>query len=496
MKTFIFHVGTPTPIFETELELIRKSEKSGDIVRVLQCTGNLSNCHWNLKHIHAYCARCRSRFKNGWDLLNCGENVDLKTFPKNSLKAVAPPNDFESVDAIKHYRYDDEKIGFGVASSLISICRDHRFDTVKYRKDVSRVIKTALQVYETLKQEFKEFKPDRVYIFNGRICTHWPAILLCKQMGIDFFVYEVATRRNHYTLRHNSTVHDAQAASKEFEMTWANGGADREKISRTWFELKREGTTKGNMKSFTQKQVKGILPTGFNSDNKNIAIFNKTIDEYAAISGWENPLYSPDETAGIGRIVEALQSDDRYMFYLRVHPHMIEVPRTTSQLRDIQELSSRFDNLSVIWPEDIVDSYALMFACEKVITFGSTIGLETAYWGKPSILAGRAYYENFDCFYKPKTHEELVNFLKQDLKPLPADSVLKYGFNQMFGGIPYEYFKQTGFKNGLAIGTFEGVDIKPALLYRILFSLYKAKRFFMNSSLMSKKIKHHAKTIH
>ena len=66
----------------------------------------------------------------------------------------------------------------------------------------------------------------------------------------------------------------------------------------------------------------------------------------------------------------------------------------------------------------------------------------------------------------------------------------------MFGGIPYEYFKQTGFKNGLAIGTFEGVDIKPALLYRILFSLYKAKRFFMNSSLMSKKIKHHAKTIH
>lgn len=488
MKIFIFHIGTPTPIFETELELIRKHEKSGDTVRVLQCTGNLPNCHWNLKHINGYCAKCRSRFKNGLSLLNCGENVELKTFPKNNLTSFGTTNDFESVDAIKHYKYDNENIGFGVASSLISICRDHRFDTYKYRRDVSRVIRTAVQVYETVKQEFKEFKPDRVYIFNGRICTHLPAILLCKQMGLDYFVYEVATQLNHYTLRKNATVHDAQAASREFEMTWAKGGIDRDKFSKTWFELKREGATKGNMRSFTQKQVKGILPDGFNSDKKNIAIFNKTIDEYAAISGWENPLYSPDETAGIGRIVEAFESDNRFMFYLRVHPHMLEVPRTTSQLRDIQELSSRFDNLSVIWPEEIVDSYALMLACEKTITFGSTIGLETVYWRKPSILAGRAYFENFDCFYKPTTHEELVKLIEEDLKPLPADSVLKYGFNQMSGGIPFEYFKQTGKTTGF----FDGVEIKADTHTRIWGKLVefflRVKRVVLKPSVIKNRL--------
>lgn len=488
MKVFISHIGTPTPIFETELELIRKHEKSGDTVRVVQCTGNLANCHWNPEHLNFICVRCRSKFKDGWDILNSGEKVELKTFPKNKLTSFNLPNNFKSVDDLKHYRYDDENIGFGVASSLISIIRDHRFDTHKYRRDVNRVIRTAIQVYETLKQEFEEFKPDRVYIFNGRISTHWPIILLCKQMGIEYFVYEVATPLNHYTLLRNATVHDAQAASQKFELSWANGGTEREEIARSWFELKRAGHTKGNMRSFTKEQVKGVLPKGFNPDKKNIAIFNKTIDEYAAISGWENPLYSPDETAGIGRILETLESDNRYMFYLRVHPHMIEVPRTTSQLRDIRELSSRFDNLYVIWPEDIVDSYALMDACEKIITFGSTIGLEATYWGKVSILAGRAYYENFDCFYKPKTHEELVKLLEEDLTPLPTDSVLKYGFHQMAGGIPFEYFKQTGKTSGI----FDGVEIKPdafpALWYKISLFLWRVKRVVVKPLLILRKL--------
>ena len=39
MNVFIFHLGTPTPVFEIELELIRKHELLGDKIRVFQCTG-------------------------------------------------------------------------------------------------------------------------------------------------------------------------------------------------------------------------------------------------------------------------------------------------------------------------------------------------------------------------------------------------------------------------------------------------------------------------
>ena len=195
------------------------------------------------------------------------------------------------------------------------------------------------------------------------------------------------------------------------------------------------------------------------------------------MEGWENRLYKPDETAGIGQIMESFKSDDRYMFYLRVHPHMIEVSKNISQLKDIRKLSQTYKNLHVIWPEEPVDTYALMDACEKTIAFGATVGLEAAFWGKPSILAARAYYEKLNCFYKPQTHEELVALIKtEDLKPMPAYDVLKYAYHQMAGGIPFEYFKQTG----KLAGKFDGVELKsdplPILIFKVLLFISVAKK--------------------
>lgn len=469
MRVFFFFIAVPTPIFETELELIRNHEKAGDTVCVFQCSGNLEQCNWNIHHLKSRCAECRSRFEKGWQVLNPGGNVELHQFPPfNDLPVATLQQDFNSVNELKLYRYDDEPIGYGVASTLISRYRDHRFDTHVYQHDVSNILKTSVHVYETLKQYFEKFTPDRVYIFNGRVASHLPAVLLCNKMGIDFYTYEVANSMGRYKLWKNATTHNMEMFHKEMEEIWSAGGSDREKIANSWFEKQREGSKEGLMISYIQHQTKGALPDGFAPDKRNIAIFNGTIDEYAGIEGYENSIYSPDETAGIGEILQSFEHDNRYMFYLRVHPHMKGLSRSkNSQLRDIDALASRFRNLRVIWPAEVIDSYALLDACEKVITFGSTLGVEAAYWGKPSILAGgHGIYKKLGCVYVPKNHEELVKLVAQDnLPPLPADLALKYGYWQLSShtGIPFKYFKQTGRHSG----TFDGVVIKADLLPRL-----------------------------
>jgi len=501
MKVLMFYINVPTPIFETELELIRKHEKSGDTIRVLQCTGNLGNCFWNRDKKNIICSMCRSKFKNGWVVLNPGKKVELKHFPLNKAISSGLPRDFNSVDDIKRYRYDNEKIGYGVASSLVSFYRDHRFDTHRYSRQVLRELNTSIQVYETLKREFEEFKPDRVYVFNGRITTQLPAIILCERMDIEYFSYEVANIPNRYLLRKNSTVHSIDGMSEEIDILWAAGGANREKVAKLFFQQKRMRVGHGKILSYTKNQVKGLLPEGFNRNKNNIVIYNSTLDESAGIEEFENPLYKGiDETAAISKIMEQFESDDRYKFYLRVHPHLKEVDSSTCQLLDIHALSARFRNLYVIWHTDAVDSYALMDACDKVVTFGSTTGIEAAYWGKPSIMIGRAMYEKLDCIYVPKSHEELVKLLKEDLVPLPSDSALKYGFREMSHGIPFEYFKETGFKDGHTSGTFDGVEIKPAalltLLYKIQIFPWRVKRVVMKPSLILKKLQKYAEKIH
>jgi hypothetical protein len=499
MKIFFFYIGTPTPIFETELELIRMHEKSGDSVRVLQCSGNLPNCHWNKYHEFSQCAMCRSKFKNGWSVLNPGKNVELKQFPPTNIIAADFPQIFNSVDDIKAFQYDNENIGYGVASTLISILRDHRFDAYKYHNEIIRGLRTAVEVYKTLKREFEEFKPDRVYFFNGRIATHLPAKLLCKRLGIEYCSYEVANKHNSYRLLKNSTVHVNPISTEEFNLICFNWNEAHKRIGDLFFRQKRSGNKVGNIPTYVKGQTKSILPNTFNRNKKNIAIFNGTIDEYAGIEEW-SILYEPDETAGIWKILESFERDLQYVFYLRVHPHMKEVSSTTSQLLDIRKLSLRFKNLHVIWPEDIVDTYALMEACEKVITFGSTMGAEATYWGKPSIMAGRAAYEKFDCVYMPKTHEELVKLLEEDIKPLPVESTLKYGYWEVTNGIPFEHFKQTGLKNGLPTGTFDGIEIKPdaltALWYKINVLPWRVKRVVMKPSLIFGKLKKYLQEIH
>ena len=492
MKTLFFYIGTPTPILETELELIKKHEKLGDSVLVLQCSGGLPNCHWNIDHTDSQCAVCRSKFQNGWKLMNLGENVELKQFPSNSQVDSDSPSVIHSVEDINRFQHDNENIGFGVTSSLVSIFRDHRFDTHKYRKEVNRGLKTAVQVYETLKSEIKEYNPDRLYLFNGRVATHLPAKLLSKKMNIEYYSYEVSRMNNSYRLLENKVNHDIDSI-EEVDKIRASWIPENDKVAASLFTRMRCGIELGKTRSFTQNQQQGILPEGFSSQKRNIAIFSGTVDEYVGIEKSTNKLYEPDETAGICRILETFEADSNFYFYLRVHPHMKELPKTTSQLQDLEKLSSRFGNVHVIWPEEDIDTYALMDACEKIVTFGSTVGIEATYWGKPSILAAHAKFENFNYAYLPDTHDELVQLLTDDLKPLPPDTALRIIFSTSVEGIPFEYFKETKIKNRLTMVTLDGVEIKADLFPRLWhwFHLFpfRLKRVVSNPSLIFSKVK-------
>src|SRR4029077_9202516 len=109
-----------------------------------------------------------------------------------------------------------------------------------------------------------------------------------------------------------------------------------------------------------------------------------------------------DQIDGLRQIICSPQIDRDIRFYLRVHPNLSQV--TNFQTQAIEELRSR--NLAVIGPNEDVDSYALMERAEKVLTFGSTMGIESAYAGRPSILIGRECFEDLGSCYTPRSHAE------------------------------------------------------------------------------------------
>ena len=242
--------------------------------------------------------------------------------------------------------------------------------------------------------------------------------------------------------------------------------------------------------SFTTSQVYDKLPDNFDKSKKNIVFFNSTIEEYAAVRGWENPIpIYGNEINAFRTIFNSLKNNDEIHVYLRVHPNLIGFNNT--QTKDINSLKGKYKNLTILEPESSIDSYALLDKCDIIMTFFSTIGIEAAYYGKPVILLGQTYYQNLKSTYNPTSHNEVIELIKSKLIPKDKLGAIKYGYWALTRGIEFEKFRPTGIRSGY----FLGKKIHPTK-----WALFKSGLYFIFSiksikelSFIFKSIKEYAK---
>ena len=217
---------------------------------------------------------------------------------------------------------------------------------------------------------------------------------------------------------------------KMIENLWKESPLSDEEKTRqasTYYEKRRHGILIGDTKVYTKEQQDGLLPEGFQTDKRNFAIFNSSQDEIEALGDdFMTGRIFDTQYEAIAFMLEHADADIH--FYLRIHPNLKGVMHKDHM--DLYNLR-KYANITVIPPESTVSSYALMDACEKVITFGSTTGVEACYWGKPSILVGRAYYEMTGACYHVHDKEELVRDLNGRLAPLDRLGAIKYGYFQV-----------------------------------------------------------------
>jgi hypothetical protein len=255
-------------------------------------------------------------------------------------------------------------------------------------------------------------------------------------MGIQYATHERAGVNNKYYLIFNATPHNLKYANNEMEQLWEDTDEElRLKIGKKFF-IDRRNRVEHAWFSFTKAQESGSLPKNFDRQKRNIGLFNTTMEEYAAIRDWEDPIpIYKEDTIAFNKIFETLKNDSNIHIYLRVHPNLKD--ENNSQMQDIKSLEGKFKNVTILFPESKVDSYTLMEHCDTIITFGSTIGVEACYWNKPSILLGISYYDKLDCCYIPQSHEETIELIRTELKPKSKIGALKYGFWELSKGIDF-----------------------------------------------------------
>lgn len=455
MVVFLYSTHTLWPHHaETELELLQDHLAKGDTVYRFVCNGELPVCDTNVPHRMHPCLRCVDKQKIGQKLLFGSEKVITKSIYTSEFVKKARQIEFNYTDlaAFKLVKIENFDIGYAVSSSIISELRDPEPQISNNLAMFQNYFYSSLAIYYATQESIRSLKPDLIYAFNGRVAHAKPVLRAAQQAGVECRIHERGCDIFHYGITVNTTPHDIANFTIQLERKWNEADVnEREKIGATFYEERLRGKEQAWV-SFVKDQQQNLLPTDWNPNKQNIAIFNTSEDEYESIGPeWKNELYE-NQAIGIEKILIDFESIDSFHFYLRIHPNLKGL--NNRQIRDAYALK-KYSNLTIIDSDSPVSTYTLMMQCNKTITFGSSTGIEAVYWGKVSILLGKSFYCNLEAAYIPSSHSETLALIKADLKPKPRTDALKYGYYLKTFGYKYLYYKPTGFLSG----TFKDVDM-------------------------------------
>lgn len=458
-----------SPHFETDLEIAMREISKGNKVSILPCKTKMNySCTEQFRDQNS-CLVCKSRFSNGVKLLP--KEVEILSW-KNAVPSVYDDFGFETLDDFNNYKYKDVEVGQFIISTFISIFREPKLDFLKHRVKLENSLKEVIKLIDDflLTIDFSQF--DVCYLFNGRFSILYPVLRLFQLHGKKFYVHECAGTLGYFSLSYGTYPHDLKYKKREIQETCTGvSEIDLKQLGQEWFFERRGRSKEEPLPSFLTNQVKALLPNGFNSNKRNISIFVSSEDEFESINGWENPLFS-NQNEGIRYILQNLNLQD-FRVYVRIHPNLKDV--FNSQTEGFRLMEAEFKNVYFVGANAEVDTYALLEKSEKVISFGSTVGIEAACWGTPSILVGRALYEHLDVCYIPKSKDDLIFLIKAKLEPKGKSGCFKYGYWIKKHGIKYKYFRPDSHFSGY----FLNHKIKPSFISRLLYKCFSYARAYM-----------------
>ncbi len=420
-------------------------------IHYLTCSNTFDVCYFNIHKQPDVCYRCKTGVKNTLELVS-GNFNHLKISDIISAENMQQAASFYRHKAIIDFdhTFENFEVGAATLSTYISRSRDRDLHHVD-QKYVKELAVNALSLYLGLQEFLEKEKIDLVYNFNGRQDYVRAVLRASLSKNINCYNVERARLGGNVEFYKNVLPHNIRYKANLVEQCWADSElpeAKKKEIGANFFNRQETGESI-IFQSFTKKMKKGELPDYLLNGNKNIVLFNSSDDEFAALGEeYKNPFFK-NQNEGLkfltGLFGERLKG---YNLIIRMHPNLAGV--THEFVNEIRELHQKHPNIYVVTPESGTDSYALMEHAQKVMSFGSTTGLEAASRQIPVILLGKGIYYYSNVAYIPKNKEGIENLLISELKPKPLKNVLKFGFYFLKGAKKTKYY----FEDNLGTGIF------------------------------------------
>lgn len=361
-------------------------------------------------------------------------------------------------DDLRAYTYHGAELGMGALSTLISLTGYSAYAAEVDLPRVRRCLLAAAIVYKRTQTLLSSIKPDILITFNGRFATSKPIIEAATAAGVPTLRHERGSTFARYAL-YTDAVHNYDYIRSRIDKAWLSADpATRDSSAHEFFVRRRNGDGI-SWYSYTEAQQVGLTPVKSPS-KRRIVYFTSSDDEYAAVTDAFTPGPWPNQLQALSALLRVAAQFHDIEVVVRLHPHLIK--KSAAERKRWLVLAA--SNIRLVAPEDQIDSYALLDSADIVVTYGSTIGMEAAYAGKPSILLGPCSYAGSEAIYQPCSEDELKSLLS--MKPIPTKDqkyCLPYGHYYMTFGDLFNYYRPESLSEGAFLGHRLGWD--PGWIY-------------------------------
>lgn len=265
-------------------------------------------------------------------------------------------------------------------------------------KLLQRLAASYLRVFLHAKESMLKSSCE-LLIYNGRFLHERAFLDASKSVNSKYWIYE--TTQNRFHLR-NEGFHDRKRNQFFMVEHWQKSQYSVSKkcqIAAEYFETLKSPRNK----FFTN------LATTFNHDLfalPYLVYYSNSDDEAIGFwDSWQTPLGPQVEVV---KQLREICKELKIRLIIRLHPNLknkaIEIQNKWREIPSDQLCT-------VIEPENPLSSYELLEKSMGVLTFGSTMGLEAAYYKKPSAVLADCLYDELGAVDKIESFEDLRDWI-------------------------------------------------------------------------------------
>ena len=352
----------------------------------------------------------KKNLKEGERLLNAaGVNFKyIEPIDSNLAKTIMSLETYEEV-----INFELDGISFGKIVERV-IFRFYKSLDISKKPDVLEISKqyliTCLQNYLFSNKLMTNNHIEYILMSHGIYCTWEPVVQAAKKNKINYIAYDRAKTKETININFNQPAPD-----------WS--------FDNEWNDLKDLSLTE-NQKNKVEEYLKerehqnqDVYSYNFKGKEKNLSSLRKKIGidkNDFVITFFSNLIWDAanvDRDEVFDSFYDAIKSTSEYFnnkknIKILVRPHPAEIVLGTNQKFE-SFLSSKMQNVIYLHEDLQVNSFSALEITDISISHTSTIGLEAAIIGIPSVVLGKTHYRNKGFTFDPKTKDDYFRMVDE-----------------------------------------------------------------------------------